>query len=217
MSLASDHLPAYFTQVPLWEGNEGGCWQHPTREGAPTSAGRTEGASARLGLRGVSVSRDRQDGNERPPPSTRSWRVSLGSSGPNPRSTRLLLWLGRHGARRSFRLLSIFLGGDLACRPYDDLRLPHPYGITISSASSVGRGCVIDQNVTIGTADGDGRSPTIEDGVVIGANAVLLGPITVGEGATIGAGAVVVRDVPAGATVVGNPARIVAPLNRNIE
>lgn len=44
---------------------------------------------------------------------------------------------------------------------------------------------------------------------MIGARAIILGPITIGEGATIGAGAVVVKDVPAGATVVGNPARII--------
>jgi len=45
-------------------------------------------------------------------------------------------------------------------------------------------------------------------GVVIGAGAKILGPILVGDGAKIGSNAVVVRDVPAGATAVGVPARI---------
>ena len=45
------------------------------------------------------------------------------------------------------------------------------------------------------------------DGVVIGSGAQVLGPIEVGEGAKIGANSVVTKDVPAGATVVGIPAR----------
>ena len=44
--------------------------------------------------------------------------------------------------------------------------------------------------------------------MVIGAGAKLLGPILIGDGAKIGSNAVVVRDVPAGATAVGVPARI---------
>lgn len=50
---------------------------------------------------------------------------------------------------------------------------------------------------------------TIKKGASIGANATLLPGITIGEGAMIGAGAVVTKDVPAGVTVVGNPARVV--------
>jgi len=46
-------------------------------------------------------------------------------------------------------------------------------------------------------------------GVVLGAGAKLLGPILVGDGAKVGSNAVVVRDIPAGATAVGIPARIV--------
>jgi serine acetyltransferase len=47
----------------------------------------------------------------------------------------------------------------------------------------------------------------VGDDVVLGAHAVLLGDITVGDGARVGANAVVTRDVPAGATVAGVPAR----------
>ena len=53
------------------------------------------------------------------------------------------------------------------------------------------------------------RHPTLLAGVVIGAGAKILGPITLHEGAKVGSNAVVVRDVPAGATAVGIPARII--------
>ncbi len=49
----------------------------------------------------------------------------------------------------------------------------------------------------------------VKKGASIGANATILPGVTIGEGAMVGAGAVVVRDVPANATVVGNPAQII--------
>ena len=53
--------------------------------------------------------------------------------------------------------------------------------------------------------------PTIvERRASLGSGAVILGGIRIGEGAIVGAGAVVTRDVPAGATVAGSPARVLA-------
>jgi acetyltransferase-like isoleucine patch superfamily enzyme len=51
--------------------------------------------------------------------------------------------------------------------------------------------------------------PTLEPGAKVGANATLLPGVKVGENALVGAGAVVTRDVPAGAVVAGNPAKVV--------
>jgi maltose O-acetyltransferase len=49
----------------------------------------------------------------------------------------------------------------------------------------------------------------LEDAVTIGSGAVVIQGVRVGAGTTVGAGAVVVRDLPAGVTVVGVPARVV--------
>ena len=53
------------------------------------------------------------------------------------------------------------------------------------------------------------RHPTLGSNVVVGAGAKILGPITVGDGARVGSNAVVTKDVPAGATVVGIPGKVV--------
>lgn len=84
--------------------------------------------------------------------------------------------------------------------------------VVIGETAVIGDGVTIYQNVTLGGTDPTNgvpgkRHPTIGDGVIIGAGAQVLGPILVGAAARIGANAVVSKDVAAGATMVGIPAR----------
>lgn len=71
----------------------------------------------------------------------------------------------------------------------------------------IGSGAVIAPWVTIGLRAGDVQGATLEPHVSIGTGAKIIGSVRIGSGAQVGANAVVVRDVPAGATVVGAPAR----------
>ena len=82
--------------------------------------------------------------------------------------------------------------------------------IVIDGITEIGQGAVIAPFVTVGLKTGDFRGPSIGPRARIGTGARVLGPITVGEGARVGANAVVLSDIPAAATAVGVPARVVA-------
>ena len=85
--------------------------------------------------------------------------------------------------------------------------LIHSSGVVINGAVRGGDGILIEHQVTIGAERR--ASPVIGNGVFFGAGAKIIGAVTIGDGARIGANAVVVDDVPAHATAVGVPARIV--------
>ncbi|MBT3656517.1 MAG: serine acetyltransferase [Alphaproteobacteria bacterium] len=92
----------------------------------------------------------------------------------------------------------------------------HGMGVVIGETSIVGKNVTLYHGVTLGgvmpAVDAQSqrcvkRHPTLEDNVIVGAGAQILGPITVGVGARVGGNSVVIRDVSAGQTVVGVPAK----------
>ena len=90
--------------------------------------------------------------------------------------------------------------------------IDHGMGVVIGETAEIGDDVTLYHGVTLGgTSWQPGkRHPTLGHGVVVGAGAKVLGPIHVGDGAKIGSNAVVVKSVPAQATVVGNPGRIIS-------
>ena len=91
------------------------------------------------------------------------------------------------------------------------LLIDHGSGVVIGETAEIGDDVTIYQGVTLGgTGFATGkRHPTLGNEVTVGSGARLLGPIEVGRGAKIGANSVVITDVPADATVVGNPGHVV--------
>ena len=88
----------------------------------------------------------------------------------------------------------------------------HAMGVVVGETAEIGDGCTIYQGVTLGGTSlykGAKRHPTLGKNVVVSAGAKVLGGFEVGDNAKIGSNAVVIKPVPAGATAVGIPARII--------
>ncbi len=89
--------------------------------------------------------------------------------------------------------------------------IDHGMGVVIGETAEIGNDCTLYHGVTLGgtTWNKGKRHPTLGNNVVIGAGAKILGPIRIGDNARVGSNSVVVKDVPAEATVVGIPGRVV--------
>jgi len=121
-----------------------------------------------------------------------------------------LKWLGRFISHiaRWFTGIEIHPGARIGDRVFFD----HAMGVVVGETAEIGDGCTIYQGVTLGGTSlykGTKRHPTLGKDVVVSAGAKVLGGFLVGDGAKIGSNAVVIKPVPAGATAVGIPARII--------
>jgi serine O-acetyltransferase len=119
-------------------------------------------------------------------------------------------WLGRFISQLSRWITGVEIhpGARIGRRVFID----HGTGVVIGETTEIGDDCTIYQGVTLGGTSlyrGQKRHPTLESGVVVGAGAKVLGGFTVGQGAKIGSNAVVTKPVPAGATAIGIPARLI--------
>lgn len=104
--------------------------------------------------------------------------------------------------------IEIHPGARIGARVFID----HGMGVVIGETAEIGDDCTIYHGVTLGGTSlykGTKRHPTLGRGVIVGAGAKILGGFEVGDGAKVGSNAVVTKPVPAGATAVGNPARII--------
>ncbi len=126
-------------------------------------------------------------------------------------------WLWRHRLRFLARLnsqigrhctgIEIHPGAEIGRR----LVIDHGMGIVIGETARIGDDCLLYHGVTLGGTGKDTgkRHPTIGNNVMLACGAKVLGPFNVGDNSRIAAGAVVLSEVPANATAVGVPARVV--------
>ena len=123
--------------------------------------------------------------------------------------THKMYLIARYISQKAVRLTGIEIhpGATIGRR----LVIDHGTGVVIGETAEIGDDVLIYQGVTLGGTGKDTgkRHPTIGNNVMISSGAKVLGPFKVGDNARIAAGAVVLEEVPANATVVGVPARVV--------
>jgi len=125
-----------------------------------------------------------------------------------------LKWLARifSNIARLYTGIEIHPGASIGRRFFID----HGMGVVIGETTEIGDDCTLYHGVTLGGTSWDKgkRHPTLGNNVVIGAGAKVLGPVEIGTGVRIGSNAVVLKNIPAEATVVGVPGRVVGAERR---
>ena len=93
--------------------------------------------------------------------------------------------------------------------------IDHGMGVVIGETAVIGDNTVLYQGVSLGgtSLQKAKRHPTLGKNVVVGAGAQVIGNVTIGDNSKIGAGSVVINSVPANATVIGVPGRVVGIRN----
>lgn len=99
------------------------------------------------------------------------------------------------------------------------LVIDHGMGIVIGETTIIGDDCLLYQGVTLGGSGKEKgkRHPTLGNNVLVGAGAKVLGSFTIGDNARIAANAVVLNEIPANATAVGVPARVVRVKGQKVD
>lgn len=138
---------------------------------------------------------------------------------------RLAHWMHRHHmkcfARGVSQLNRFFTGIEIhpGARIGRRLFIDHGMGLVVGETAEIGDDCTLYHGVTLGGTGKDKgkRHPTLGNSVLVGAGAKILGPFKVGDNAMIGANSVVLHEVPAGATVVGVPGRVVRQQGKPVQ
>ncbi|MDD6771788.1 serine O-acetyltransferase EpsC [Inconstantimicrobium porci] len=132
-------------------------------------------------------------------------------------SHRIAHWFYKHKmffiARLTSQLSRHFTGIEIhpGAKIGKGLFIDHGMGVVIGETAEIGDNVTIYHGVTLGgTGKEKGkRHPTVGNNVLIGCGAKVLGNIKIGDNSNIGANSVVLKDIPAGATAVGIPAKII--------
>jgi len=170
----------------------------------------------------ASIKRDIRAALERDPAATSSLEVFLAYPGFHARQFhRLAHSLYRKRLRLLARWVShcsrLVTGIEIhpGAKIGEGLFIDHGMGVVIGETSEIGDDVTLHQGVTLGgtSTQRTKRHPTLGSNVMVGVGAQLIGNITIGENSKVGAGSVVVNSVPANATVVGVPGRVVAVRN----
>ena len=126
---------------------------------------------------------------------------------------RFQFWCARHGLPTIFaaKLLFWFFKIEISkhARIGPGLRLPHPMGLIIAPNVTVGPDCDLYADVRLVLAHGAKEGPQIGRHVFLGDGAKVVGNVKVGDHAVIGVSSVVTKDIPANATAIGIPAKVI--------